>query len=90
MFTYQPYFNTEGLNLKFHADHVNTGYAFQSLYLNLMPHDASGDLYADYIYSHNYLDGENLKRFHAFMIKFILAGIESPDKTVDQLATACM
>lgn len=90
VFTYQPYFNTEGLDLKFTADHVNTGYAFQSLYLNLMPHDASGDLYADYIYSHNYLDGENLKRFHAFMIKFLLAGIEAPDKTVDQLADECM
>ena len=90
VFTYQPYFNTEGLDLKFTADHVNTGYAFQSLYLNLMPHDASGDLYADYIYSHNYLDGENLKRFHTFMIKFLLAGIADPDKTVDQLADECM
>ena len=90
VFTYQPYFNTEGLDLKFTADHVNTGYAFQSLYLNLMPHDASGDLYADYIYSHNYLDGENLKRFHAFMLKFLLAGIAAPDKTVDQLADECM
>ena len=90
VFTYQPYFNTEGLDIKFHADHVNTGYAFQSLYLNLMPHDASGDLYVDYIYSHNYLDGENLKRFHAFMMKFILAGIEDPDKTIDELVAECM
>ncbi|MBQ6117879.1 MAG: hypothetical protein IJK98_01480 [Clostridia bacterium] len=90
VFTYQPYFNTDGLDLQFRADHVNTGYAFQSLYLNLMPHDASGDLYADYIYSHNYLDGENLKRFHAFMIQFILAGIAAPEKTVDQLAAECM
>ena len=46
----------------------------------------SGDLYADYIYSHNYLDGENLKRFHAFWIKFILAGIADPEKTIDALA----
>ncbi len=90
VFTYQPYFDTQGLNLKFRADHVNTGFAFQPLYLNLMPHDASGDLYADYIYSHNYLDGENLKRFHAFMMKFILAGIESPEKTIDQLCDECM
>ncbi len=85
VFTYQPYFNTEGLDIKFHADHVNTGYAFQPLYLNLMPHDSSGDLYADYIYSHNYLDGENLKKFHAFMIKFIFGGIAAPDKTIDEL-----
>ena len=55
-----------------------------------MPHDASGDLYADYIYSHNYLDGENLKRFHAFMIRFILAGIDDSGKTLDQLAEECM
>ena len=90
VFTYQPYFNTEGLDLKFRADHVNTGYAFQPLYLNLMPHDGSGDLYADYIYSHNYLDGENLKRFHAFMMKFILAGIADPEKTIDRLVDECM
>ena len=90
VFTYQPYFNTEGLDIKFRADHVNTGFAFQPLYLNMMPHDASGDLYADYIYSANYLDGENLKRFHAFMMRFILAGIETPDKTIDQLVDECM
>ena len=90
VFTYQPYFSTKGLNLKFRADHVNTGYAFQPLYLNLMPHDASGDLYADYIYSHNYLDGENLKRFHAFWIRFILAGIADPEKTIDALAEETM
>ena len=90
VFTYQPYFNAEGLDIKFHADHVNTGYAFQPLYLNLMPHDASGDLYADYIYSYKYLDTENLKRFHAFMMKFILAGIADPEKTIDQLVEECM
>ncbi|MCR5042485.1 MAG: hypothetical protein K6C36_10365 [Clostridia bacterium] len=86
VFTYQPYFNTDGVGLKFTANHVNTGYAFQPLYLNLMPHDDSGDLYADYLYSFTYLDGENLKRFHEFMIRFILAGIESPDSTIDELA----
>ena len=90
VFTYQPYFNTDGLNIKFNANHVNTGYAFQPLYLNMMPHDASGDLWADYLYSHNYLDGENLKRFHAFMMKFILTGIENPEKTIDQLVDECM
>jgi len=90
VFTYQPYFTTEGVELKFKANHVNTGYAFQPLYLNLMPHDGSGDLYADYLYSHSYLDGENLKRFHEFMMKFILAGIENPEKTVDGLVAECM
>ena len=55
-----------------------------------MPHDASGDLWADYLYSHNYLDGENLRHFHEFMMKFILAGIADPEKTIDQLADECM
>ena len=90
VFTYQPYFNTEGLNVKFNANHVNTGYAFQPLYLNMMPHDASGDLWADYLYSHNYLDGENLKHFHEFMMRFILAGIAAPEKTIDRLVEECM
>ena len=56
----------------------------------MMPHDASGDLWADYLYSHNYLDGENLKHFHEFMMRFILAGIAAPEKTIDQLAAECM
>ena len=90
VFTYQPYFNTEGLNVRFNANHVNTGYAFQPLYLNMMPHDASGDLWADYLYSHNYLDGENLKHFHEFMMRFILAGIAAPEKTIDRLVEECM
>ena len=85
VFTYQPYFTAGEVSLKFSANHVNTGFAFYPLYLNLMPHDDSGDLWADYLYSFDYLDGENLKRYHAFMMKFILSGIETPEKTIREL-----
>ena len=50
-----------------------------------MPHDDSGDLWADYLFSYDYLDEENLKHFHEFMLKFIMAGIQTPDKTIREL-----
>ena len=31
-----------------------------------------------------------VKGMAAFMMKFILAGIEDPDKTIDQLVAECM
>ena len=85
VFTYQPYFTADAVGLKFSANHVDTGFAFYPLYLNLMPHDDSGDLWADYLFSYDYLDEENLKHFHEFMLKFIMAGIQTPDKTIREL-----
>ena len=90
VFTYQPYFNVDGVNLKFKANHVNVGITPYPLYLNLMPHDASGDLWADYIYAVGYLDPENLKKFHAFMLKFVNAGVDFPEKTIDELVKETM
>lgn len=86
VFTYQPYFNSEGLELKFKANHVNIGVTNTPLYLNMMPHDASGDIWADYIYSKGYLDPANLEAFHAFMLRFIENGIADPDKTIAEIA----
>lgn len=85
VFTYQPYFNVENTNLKFTANHVNTGITCYPLYLNLMPHDASGDLWADYIYAVGYIDPKNLEIFHDFMLKFISAGMSVPTKTIGEL-----
>lgn len=85
VFTYQPYFNVENVDLKFTARHVNTGFTPYPLYLNLMPHDASGDLWADYIYAVGYLKPENLEKFHEFMLSFIEKGIENPKKTINEL-----
>ena len=85
VFTYQPYFNIENVDLKFTARHVNVGFTPYPLYLNLMPQDASGDLWANYIYAVGYLRPENLKRFHDFMLKFIDKGIDTPDISVNEL-----
>lgn len=83
--TYQPYFNSDDVKLNFSANHVNTGLAWPSLYLNLMPHDNTGDLWADYMFAYTYLKKENLLKFHDFMLKFIFAGIAAPEKTIDEL-----
>lgn len=85
VFTYQPYFNVENVDLKFTARHVNVGFTPYPLYLNLMPHDASGDLWADYIYAVGYLKPENLEKFHSFMLKFIENGIDNPSRTINDL-----
>lgn len=90
VFTYQPYFNIENTGLKFTARHVNVGFTPYPLYLNLMPHDASGELWADYIYAVGYLKPENLKAFHTFMLAFIEKGIDAPDKTINELKSECL
>lgn len=85
VFTYQAYFNVENTNLKFNASHVNVGFTPYPLYLNMMPIDASGDLWADYIYANGYTYPENLEKFHIFMLKFIEDGLASPEKSVGKL-----
>lgn len=89
VFTYQPYFNVENTSLKFKATHVNVGITPYPLYLNLMPQDASGDLWADYIYAVGYLMPENLERFHAFMLKFVNSAVDCPEKTIAETTKEC-
>jgi len=85
VFTYQPYFDVENIELEFEARHVNVGFTPYPLYLNLMPHDASGELWADYIYGVGYLDPEYLEKYHDFMLDFVKAGIADPTRTIDSL-----
>ena len=85
VFTYQPYFNVENTGLSFKATHVNVGFTPYPLYMNVMPMDNSGDLWADYIYGARYFLPENIEKFHRFMLKFVDAAIISPDKTVARL-----
>ena len=89
VFTYQPYFDIENVNLKFTAEHVNVGVTPYPLYMNVMPRDGSGDLWADYIYGSGYLKPENLEKFHAFMLRFVEAGIDAPEKSVKALLAEC-
>ncbi len=90
VFTYQPYFNVENTGLSFKATHVNVGFTPYPLYMNVMPMDNSGDLWADYIYGVGYFLPENIEKFHAFMLKFIEAGLASPEKTVLELKKECL
>ena len=90
VYTYQPYFNVENVDLKFTAEHVNVGFTPYPLYLNVMPKDASGDLWADYIYAVGYLQPENLENYHKFMLKFVEMGIDNPQMTIDELKKACL
>ncbi|MBQ7637655.1 MAG: hypothetical protein IJS90_01975 [Clostridia bacterium] len=90
VYTYQPYFSVENVNLKFSAEHVNVGVTPYPLYMNVMPRDGSGDLWADYIYGNGYLKPENIQKFHAFMLRFVEAGLTSPEKSVKELSEASL
>ena len=90
VFTYQPYVSVENPGLIFKAAHVNVGFTPYPLYMNLMPHDASGDLWADYIYGVGYFLPENIEKFHEFMLEFVKAGMLSPEKTVAELTKQCL
>lgn len=90
VFTYQPYFNVENTGLRFKATHVNVGFTPYPLYMNVMPMDDSGDLWADYIYGVGYFLPENIEKFHTFMLEFINAGLKNPEKTVAKLTEECL
>lgn len=90
VFTYQPYFNVENTGLSFKATHVNVGFTPYPLYMNIMPMDNSGGLWADYIYGVGYFDPENIEKFHQFMLKFLEEGISSPEKTISEIEEKCI
>lgn len=90
VFTYQAYFNVENTNLAFRARHVNVGFTPYPMYLNLMPMDASGDLWADYIYGVGYFKPENIEKFHKFMLAFVKDCLVHPEKTVYEIASALL
>jgi len=85
VFTYQPYFKAENVDIKFNAEYLSSGLATFPLYINLMPVDASGDLWADYLYAKGYIKPESIDRFHAFMLKFLKAGLNHPEAPVKDL-----
>jgi len=89
LMTYQPYFDIENAHFKFTAQQVTNGVASCPLYLNIMPLDASGSLWAYYQYAVGYTKPESLESFHKFMLKFVDGGIDNPEKTLEQLWDEC-
>ena len=86
--TFQPYFDIASTNLRFRARFLSTGLTPLSLYLLILPDDASGG--ATYIYSVNYVPVENIERFHAFMLAFVDTGIDHPDWSIEKLIENCL
>lgn len=88
--TYQPFFDMGKSVLKFRARLLPNGFVPIPLYLLIEPQDTSGDLYADYSYALGYTKPESLYRFHAFMLKFLEAGIEAPETSLEELIDRCL
>ena len=83
--TYQPFFDMGKSVLQFRARLLSNGFVPIPLYLLIEPQDTSGDLYADYSYALGYTKKESLYRFHAFMLKFLEDGIETPEASLKEL-----
>ena len=83
--TYQPYFDLSRSELKFRANSLHSGAAAAPLYVYITPEDNSGSMIACYDICIGYIQEESIEKYHSFMLRFLNEGIDSPEKTVDQL-----
>lgn len=83
--TFQPYFMAEEGGLEYTFKRLNNGAATMPLYASIMPYDNTGDLWVNYEYLKGYIKPESIEKMHAFMLKFMQAGVENSDKTIEEL-----
>ena len=84
-YSYLPLFDLSRQYLKFMPSYVSNGQSNQPFYMLVLPETAKGSLCATYVYSKEYTDPANIERFHAFMLKFIEAGLLEPEASVAEL-----
>jgi len=85
MFSYAPFIDFSQIPLKIKAAKIDSGISLAPLYILLTQTDASGDMSAFYQYATGYIKPENVDKYHAFMLRFLEAGVKDPDKTIAQL-----
>lgn len=88
--TYQPYFNMDDNNMNFTVQRIYPGHAQSKFYLTIMPCDSSGNMYGNYEHFLDVYSCRDIEEFHAFMLKFLDAGIANPEKSIKQLVDECM
>ena len=88
--TYQPFFDMGRSELKFRARLLSSGFVPVPLYLLIEPQDTTGDLYADYSYSIGYTKKDGLYHYHDFMLKFLKAAADDPERTLHDLIDQCI
>lgn len=84
-FTYQPYFDLETTNLEFDVHPVATGMAWPALYMIIQPQDNSGDLWAAYNHSIDYVSDEQIDKLHRFVLNFVSDGIKNGEESIADL-----
>ena len=90
-FTFQPFFEQPGNSpLEYTFRREKNGAATIPLYISIMPYDSTGDLWANYEYIVGYIRPENIRRLHDFMVNFLRAAIETPEKTISQLTESSL
>jgi len=88
--SYVPFVDYKNIHLSVRASKIDAGVAITPLYVLLMPLDGSGDMYATYQCALGYVKPENVEKFHVFMLKFLEAGINEPEKTIRKLLDECI
>ncbi len=88
--TYQPYFKFGDTSLEYTVERVSPGKSMSRFYLSIMPYDNTGNMYGNYEFFLDAYSYEDISYFHSFMLKFVEAGIQNPEKTIDQLVSECM
>ena len=83
--TFQPYFNLDGLDVPFSFRRICNGAATMPLYMTIMPTDNSGALNVNYEYIKVFIKEESIEKLLAFLLKFLEAGVKSPDKPLKEL-----
>ena len=87
--SYVPFVDYSSLRTCKCASAIDSGLSIMPLYIIIMPEDASGRLGFTYKYARGYVKAGNVRRLHAFMLKFLEAGLNAPEKTVAQLREEC-
>ncbi|MCQ2478528.1 MAG: condensation domain-containing protein [Clostridia bacterium] len=83
---YQPYFNVNDLGMKISFRRLNNGAAPTHLYTTIMQCDDTGDLCVNYEMMAHYYTPDVVEKYHNFMVKFLDAACDNPDKTIAELA----
>ena len=84
-YSYLPLYGLSDKYLKFTPSYVSNGQSNQPCYMLILPGDRSGTLSTTYVYSLADTKPESIERYHRFMLAFLEAGMDGPDRTIREL-----
>ena len=83
--TYFPPIHLPEDKLNLDGYFVSQGLIPIPLYLMILPDSSRGTLCATYWYAVGYVEPENVKKLHSFLLKFLTKAAETPDRSLKEL-----